>query len=143
MSEHQGPGDVTGMVSGDVHGQVAIGKEIRQSQAVGGPASRVSEEEVAELLQAFSDLKAQVAASAPAEARDAALERVGELEVAVTADKPDVTTMEYVKGWFTRTLPDLAGSVTGLLVHPIVGKLVQMAGEGIAGEYERRVARNR
>lgn len=110
---------------------------------MGGPASRVSEEEVAELLQAFSDLKAQVAASAPAEARDAALERVDELEEAVTADEPDVTTMEYVKRWFTRTLPDLAGSVTGLLVHPIVGKLVQMAGEGIAGEYERRVARNR
>jgi hypothetical protein len=46
--------------------------------------------------------------------------------------------MEYVKGWFAKHLPGLAGAVTGVIVHPIVGKLVEAAGETLAAEFKRR-----
>ena len=63
---------------------------------------------------------------------------MAELEEAVTAKKPDLTTMEYVKRWFARNLPELAGAVTGVIIHPIVGKLVEAAGDGLAAEFRRR-----
>ena len=75
---------------------------------------------------------------APPEKKDAALERVDELEEAITAQEPDLPTMEYVKRWFVRNLPDLAGAVTSVVVHPIVGKLVEAAGDALAAEFRRR-----
>jgi len=63
---------------------------------------------------------------------------VQELEEAVTAEKPDLTTMEYVKQWFVKNLPGLAGAVTGVVVNPIVGKLVEAAGDALAAEFRRR-----
>lgn len=79
-----------------------------------------------------------MAAEAPPEKKEAALERVQELEEAVTAEKPDLTTMEYVKQWFVKNLPGLAGAVTGVVVNPIVGKLVEAAGDALAAEFRRR-----
>jgi hypothetical protein len=35
-------------------------------------------------------------------------------------------------------LPELAGAVTGVIIHPIVGKLVEAAGDGLAAEFRRR-----
>jgi hypothetical protein len=124
-------------ISGQVTGQVAVGKDITQAQVVGhqGP---VTEADLAELRQLLGDLRAKVAAEVPAERRTAALERVQELELAVTAKEPDLTTMEYVKQWFVKNLPTVAGSVASIVVHPIVGKLVTAAGDGLAGEFKRR-----
>ena len=140
MSTEQ-PGDqISGTITGNVSGQVAVGKGIHQSHVVGAPATPVTDADLAELRQAFADLRAQVTAAAPPEDRDAAVERVLELEQAVVAEEPDVTTMEYVKRWFARKLPHAAGLVTGILVHPVVGKVVQAAGDAIAGEFNRRVA---
>jgi len=98
----------------------------------------VTEADLTELRQVLTDLKAKVAAEAPLEKKDAALERVEELEEAVTAEEPDLTTMEYVKRWFVKNLPGLAGAVTGVVVHPIVGKLVEAAGDALAAEFRRR-----
>ena len=56
----------------------------------------------------------------------------------MTAKEPDVSTMEYVKRWFTKNIPRLAGAVTSVVVNPIVGKIVEAAGEGLADEYRRR-----
>lgn len=64
-----------------------------------------------------------------------------ELKEAVTAEKPDLTTIEYVKGWFVKNLPDLAGAVTSVVVHPIVGKLVEAASDALAAEFRRRFGR--
>lgn len=135
---------ITGTVSGQItDSQVAIGKGISQTK-VSTPASyQVSEAELAKLHQEFSDLRAQVLARVPENNRSAAMERVGELEEAVTAKEPDVTTMEYVKRWFAKYAPAIAGSVTGVLVNPIVGKLVQAAGDGVASEFNRRVIGDR
>ena len=70
-----------------------------------------------------------MAAEAPPEKKDAALEWVEELGEALTAGELDLTTMEYVKRWFVKNLPGLAEAVTSVVVHPIVGKLAEAAGD--------------
>ena len=61
-----------------------------------------------------------------------------ELKEAVTAKKPDLTTMDYVKKWFVKKLPQVAGKVIGVLVNPIVGKVVEAGGEIAAAELKKR-----
>ena len=136
----QGSGDhISATISGTVSGQVAVGKDIAQTQHIGAPAG-LSEEERLALEQAFADLQNQIRAAAPPETAAAALERLGELEEAVGAPEPDLSTMEYVRGWFAKNLPSLAGAVTGIVVHPAVGKMVSAAGEVLAAEFKRRFA---
>ena len=117
--------------------QVAVGPNITQINVVNDKRPQVTPAELAELRQMLAELKAEVAANAPTDKKAAALERVTELEEAVTAEKPDLTTMGYVKNWFVKNLPSLAGAVTGLVVHPIVGKLVEAAGEMLASELKQ------
>jgi len=128
-------------ISGDISGQVAVGKGITQVQSIGATRPQITEADLAKLRQILTDLQAKVAAEAPPEKKDAALERVKELEEALTAEEPDLTTMEYVKGWFVKNLPGLAGAVTSVVVHPIVGKLVEAAGDALAAEFRRRFGR--
>ena len=110
-------------------GQIAVGKDISQAQA---PATApLDAAERAELARIFAEARAKVAQEAPPERREAAVERVDELEQAVTGEEPDLTTIEYVRAWFARVLPSIAGSVTSVLVHPLVGKVVQAAGESL------------
>lgn len=125
-------------IHGNVSGQVATGKHITQSQRIIGNQVGLTQEELEELRRSFAQLKTQVEAEAPPEKKDAALERVGELEEAVTAKKPDLTTMEYVRKWFLKNLPKLAGVVTTVVVHPYVGKAVEAAGEMAADEFRHR-----
>ena len=122
--------NITGHISG---GQVAVGKDIAQHQTVGTAA--VSTEELAQLRTAFSELAAQVEAQAPPERRAAAAERVAELEQALLADEPDLTTIQYVGRWFRSNLPQLAGAVVSIVVNPIVGKLVGAAGDALVAEF--------
>ncbi len=128
--------DTFNVTTGDVSGQVAVGKGISQTR-IEAPAPP-SAEEVAALRAELAALRARVAAEAPPEQKDAAVARVDELAEAVTAPQPDLSTMEYVKQWFGKHLPALAGAVTSIVVHPIVGKLVEAAGEALAGEFRRR-----
>lgn len=125
-------------IAGEVSGQVAVGENIRQAQSLQTGVSKLTQEEMKTLAELIEGLKQQVAAEAPPEKKDPALERVSELEQAVTAEKPDVSTMEYVRNWFVKNIPGLAGAVTSLVVNPIVGKLVEAAGETIAHEFKRR-----
>jgi hypothetical protein len=129
---------ITGTVSGSVSGQVAIGKGIRQEQTIGATQA-VGEDELEQLRQAFAEIAARLEAEVPAEERDRALERLSELQEAVVTDKPDVTTMAYVRSWFTKRLPRVAGLITGLLVHPTVGRLVEAAGDVVAAEFRDRL----
>jgi len=137
MNQDKSTGDhISANVTGPVQGQVAVGKDIRQRQAAGDMKIEITEAELAELSQAFTDLKAEVEANAAPEQKEAAGERVNELEEAITAEEPDLTTVQYVKRWFVKNLPAVAGSVTGILIHPVVGKLVQSAGEAIAAQFQ-------
>jgi hypothetical protein len=124
-------------VGGDLAGQVAVGQDVRQSQMVvaHGPPTP---EELAALDQRFRELAEMVDETAPDERRREALARVGELEAAVRAEEPDLTTMEYVRNWFARNLPSVAGAVTSVIVNPIVGKLVAAAGDSLVAEFRRR-----
>jgi hypothetical protein len=133
MREDETPGDrISASIAGDVSGQVAVGKAISQNQAIG--TSAVTDAELAELRQAFAALKADVTAEAPDERKAAAVERVEELEQALVAEEPDLTTVQYVGRWFARNLPRLAGAVTSVVIHPIVGKLVGAAGDALVAE---------
>ena len=139
MSDQATSGDeIRATISGNISGQAAVGKGITQTQTTGAAGSPVTQAELAELRQMLADLKAKVQVEAPPDKKEAALERVGELEEALTAKEPDVTTMGYVKLWFTRHLPALAGAVTGVVVNPIVGKLVEAAGDAVAEGFRRR-----
>lgn len=138
MNEQPKPGDsIQATISGGVSGQVAVGKNIAQTQ-VTTARPEVTEADRAELRQLLADLRAQVAANAPPEAKDAALERVDELGEAIAAKEPDLTTMEYVTRWFGKHLPQMAGIVTGVVINPVVGKIVAAAGDLLAAQFKQR-----
>ena len=133
----QGAGDRYDVrVGGD--GQLAAGRNIRQVEVTHAPQAAVTDADLAEVRRLVDELKRKVAAEASPEQREAALERVDELQEAVVAGEPDVTTMDYVRRWFTKNLPRLAGAVTGLIVHPLVGHVVEAAGDVVASEFRRR-----
>lgn len=139
MNEEKKSGDSISATIGDVsdRSQVAVGHHIKQTQTHGAPPV-VTEEELAQLRQMFEDLRTKIAQDVPPAAKEKALERVDELQEAVTAKEPDLTTMEYVKNWFVKNLPSVAGSVVGLIVHPLVGKLVEVGGDALASTFRKR-----
>ncbi len=101
-------------------------------------ARGVTAAEMETLRGLFGDLSARVAAEAPPELADEAQEQVKALEEAATAEKPDLSAMERVRDWFIENLPSVAGTVTSLLVNPILGKVVEATGDLAAGELRRR-----
>lgn len=140
MSVRDPAGDhIHGEITGDVSGQAAIGKAITQQSNVG--AGALTPGERAELDQLLANLRARVAAEAPDAEREAALERVGELEEELARDEPDSVTLAYVARWFLRKMPALGGVVVSTVVHPLVGKLVGAAGEGLAEQLRTRLSR--
>ena len=109
-------------IDGDIKGQVAIGSNISQSQTKILKSSISSElNEVNHLLQ---ELRERIITEVVPEKKEPALERVQELELAIKEEKPDLTTMEYVKKWFGKNIPALAGAVTSIVIHPLVGKCI-------------------
>lgn len=124
-------------IGGDASGQVAVGQGITQIHST-GTAPPVSDAELAELRQAIEALKAQVAAQAPPDKQASAVERLDELHEAITAEKPKLSTMEYVRDWFVKNIPTMAGAVTGLVVNPIVGRLVQAGGDVLVADFRSR-----
>jgi hypothetical protein len=124
-------------IRGTISGPVAVGEGITQLMNY-STADSITAEDRADLKQVLEALRQRVALDAPAETKSPALERVVELEEALNAPEPDLSTMEYVKKWFERRLPELASSVTGVILNPVVSKLVQAGGEILAVEFRRR-----
>jgi phage gp29-like protein len=137
MSVDHGPGqDFNVTIGGSVPGQVAIGNDINQRYVrIQNDVPTVTESDLSALRQAVEDVKAQIVAEVPPDQQAAALERVDELQEAVVAKEPDLTTLQYVRKWFGKNLPTLAGSITGLIIHPVVGKIVEAAGELAASQF--------
>jgi hypothetical protein len=131
--------DITVSIGGSVHegGQVAAGRSISQNyvRTHTERAAAVTEADLAELRGAVESVKARILAEAPTDQQAAALERVAELEEAVVAEEPDLTTLQYVRKWFMKNLPTMAGSITGLIIHPVVGKIVEAAGDLAARQF--------
>jgi hypothetical protein len=141
MDDGTPAGGVRARISGGVSGQVAIGSDIRQQYVVGG-ASVVTPEERRQLLAAVDELATQMVALVPDSQKEDARENARELKEAVIAEKPNLRSLEYVRTWVVRHLPQLAGSVTSLVLHPILGKLVEAAGTALAEEFRLRFGRS-
>ena len=123
-------------IGNNVSGQVAVGENIIQSKTDGHDFVNLNDDKT--LRQLLNELRARVESETAPEMKNAALERVQELEQAVTEEKPDLSTMEYVKNWFGKNVPALAGAVTSVVVHPIVGKLVEAGGDLLVKDFQRR-----
>ncbi len=139
-ADHQKPpvgGDYIEARIGDNASQVAVGKGIIQKQGT-EKETEVTQADLDQIRQLFADLKQQIAVQAPPDKKDAAIERVGEMEAEIANQKPSLTTMEYVRDWFAKNAPTLLGSVTGLIVNPLVGKVVQAAGDIAVSELKKR-----
>ncbi|HYO36009.1 MAG TPA: hypothetical protein VER97_08040 [Geodermatophilus sp.] len=125
-------------VGGSVPGQFVVGDRNKLTHIeTSHQAPAVTEADLADLRRAVEEVKAKIRADASPEQQDAALERVDELEQAVVAEEPDLTTLQYVRNWFVKNLPQLAGAVTGLVVHPVVGKVVEAAGDLAASQFRQ------
>lgn len=96
-------------------------------------------EEIAALADAFRSLNQEIEQAAPEAQKPEAREQAEALKEAVAADKPDVTAMEKAKGWFVDNLPNLLGTVTSILTHPLVSKVVEAAGELTLGQFRQRL----
>ena len=132
----RGTGDTFETHIGSVSGPVHTGKGdilIERWETRGVTAA-----DLEALRDQFADLRGRVAAEAPPALASEAQAQVDVLEKAATAEKPDLSAMERVRDWFVEHLPAVAGSVTALLVNPILGQVVEAAGELAAGELRRR-----
>jgi hypothetical protein len=139
MNSNEGTGDSIHVnIQGPVSGQVAAGRGISQTRMTSASRGAVTEADLDELRHVLLDLQAQVNAHSPPDQKTAAIERVRELQTAIISEKPDLTTMEYVRNWFVKHLPALAQSVGSIVVHPIVGRLVEAGGETLVAEFRRR-----
>jgi hypothetical protein len=128
--------NIRGTVSNVSGGQVAIGQNVEQTSTSIVSGARPSQADIAALMEQFGTLRSEVLADP--ETPDAAAEKLDELKSAVTAEEPELSTMEYVRDWFVKHAPTFAGAVTALVVNPIVGALVGAAGETLAAEFKRR-----
>ncbi len=135
------------------HNRVAVGNDNTQLDNVHGQNmiiggyhhtqhnehhSGISEADLAILQRIFAALRAQIAAEAPLDQKTAALAQIDQLEDAIETDQPDLSAMQTVKLWFAQNMPTFAGAVTSLVVHPIVGKIVEATGEMVAADFRER-----
>jgi hypothetical protein len=131
-------GKIKASFAGPVNGSLVIGNSNVQINRNATSDFILTNADVEYLQQQLAGLKRQVAADAPDEVRAPAIEQLDKLEAAILVDEPDLSAMVRVKGWFLENLPGFAGSVTSLIVNPIVGKLVEAAGDALASEFRRR-----
>lgn len=118
--------------------QIAVGSYITQTSVVGHLRETVTDGEIRQLTAALATLREQVTAQVPPERQEAALDRLEELEEALVAERPELTTVQRVRDWFLRRAPQLAGAVTSLVFNPIVGKLVAAGGDALVSEFRER-----
>jgi len=139
MSEQEKGGrSYSANISGGVSGQFVQGDGNVQVQSAG--AGKVTEADLAEVRRLIESLKARVEAEAPPEKKAEALQQVQELHETIQSKDPEDVPdrLSSVKSWFKRNLPTLAGAVVSVVVNPIVGKVVEAAGTGLAAEVQRR-----
>src|SRR5262245_61121660 len=123
---------------GDVtNSQVAVGEDIEQRQQGQNVSGAPTDEELRALRSAFAQLRAQVEREAPPEVRDEAIRQTDALQQATVGSKPNASVMATAKQWFIKHAPGLVGAVTGVMINPIVGKIVSSAGDAIAKEYQK------
>jgi hypothetical protein len=113
--------------SGDLQqNQVVIGDNNTVQQQIGLAArERLDDRELQTLIGELAAIRELVAAGAPGDLREQALGQVDELQAGTTAaDHPEPSRLARVYRWFLHNAPDLAESVSTILLGPLVGKLV-------------------
>lgn len=135
-------GDTIHISVGEHSKNVAAGKDVTQNVTEQVANFQVTTEDLSAVKKIFAELKEQVPKEISSEMQPPAIERIDELEEAITGEKPDLTTMEYVKNWFTKKLPQFAGKIISVLVNPIVGKVVEAGGEIAAAELKERFGKS-
>lgn len=106
-------------IEGSVGGQVAVGHDIRQHQAV--PAAAGGTTAPADPARGLARLRRRVGAAAPEALAVPALERIDELEEALREQPPDAVTLDYVRQWFADNLPACAVLVAEVAARPAGG----------------------
>ncbi len=135
MSQGQPPPGKFNVSFGDVtQSQVVMGDYSTVSQSVG-----LTPQEVAHLQSLFTSLRSTVAEQAPPEQRDQALAQAQELERAVVAEQPDPGRIRKVLAWFKDNAPQVAGAVVSVVINPLVGKVVEGAGDAVADRFRQVV----
>lgn len=136
MTESDPPGSKFNISFGDVtQSQFVTGDYATVSMNVG-----LTPQETGQLRELFAGLHSAVAEHAPPDRRAEAEEHARELEQAVVSEQPDPDRVRAVLRWFREKAPQLAGVVVGVVVNPIVGKVVEGAGEAIADRFRAVIA---
>lgn len=115
--------------------QVAIGKQIKQTIAQ-APMELTTAERV-ELDHLLAELKNQLARlEIPENKKVVGREFVGQLEkeLTKTEEPPDASMIKVAGNWLLENIPALAGTLASVFLSPVVGKVVEAAGD-IAAEW--------
>lgn len=135
-SEEVGGDKVTGdKITGQV-GQVGPGSQVAIGQDIGqtityGPADLTASERL-ELEQMLAELKHQLAAlELTGDKKALGQEFVGQLEQELTKtdEPPDASMIKVAGNWLLKNIPALAGTIAHLFLSPVVGKVVEAAGD--------------
>jgi len=117
--------------------QVAIGKGISQT-AVQVPIqlAATEREEIGRLLAELGNQLARL--EVPENKKVVGQEFVGQLEKELTKtdEPPDASLVKVAGNWLLENVPALAGTLAGIFLNPVVGKVVEAAGD-IATEWVR------
>jgi hypothetical protein len=117
---------------------ISFAGNVTSSQFVTGDYNHVTQtigmspDDVAALKSVFDDLRGAVASDVPPEHQQEALAEVGELEKALVAKQPDPGRVRKALQWFRAHAPQLVGTVASVVINPLVGKVVEGAGEAVA-----------
>jgi hypothetical protein len=140
---NQGPKDqnTTTITGSTINAPVTTGAQNTVSMQTGGatPAPAVTPADLEALRAALAALQRQVEAQTTAEQRPIALDHVKELSETLTSPEPDLSTIAHIKKWFAKNAPGLAGAVTGVILHPVVGKVVTAAGDALAAKFKEMI----
>jgi hypothetical protein len=110
--------------------QVAIGKQIDQT-ITHAPAALTAVERL-DVERLVAELQDQLAGlDIPHTKKLVGGEFVGQLgeELTKTEEPPDASTIKVAGDWLLKNVPALTGALTSLFVNPIVGKVVEAAGD--------------
>jgi hypothetical protein len=102
-----------------------------------GATTTLTPDEVRSVADSIDQLRDRIASEVPPGQRDAALSQVAQLQSAILP-QPKVGRMQEVRDWFVKHLPSMLGTLTTIFVNPIVGKIVQAAGEMTASAFHNR-----
>jgi hypothetical protein len=123
-------------------GQVTVGGDIvgRDKIVHGRAPTELTAAERVEIVRLLAELKSQLASlDIPESKKLVGQEFAGQLEQELTrTDKPpDASTIKVAGNWLLDNVPTLAGTVASVFASPIVGKVVEAAGD-VAAEWVKK-----